>query len=255
MRTYRLVEIYGQCMHMNRWTRPIISIFALVALSSLISGVPAWPGLHTFQQPDGTTFSGHQRGDESGAWFETENGYIVKQSTSDGWYDYVQKSASGSNSPASTPQSIDLRIGYADPESIGAMRQSAMRQTDLSSTVSASKSANKDVLELTELPNQFRSAPPFFAPPPTGAHNVIVILVQFNGTVHNSSHTTAYFQNLLFNASNPYSMNSYFREVSYGQLNVTGTVVGWYNSSHSLSFYGADNGSDIDALNGDRKSV
>jgi len=244
-------------MVMNNLPRLVLSLFLLAVLSCPVHAVPAWPGLHTFQQPDGLNFSGYQKGDESGAWLETVDGYVFKHDSSDGWYSYVQKTTDVPISKMSAPKSADLRVGLSDPG-----LASAARAQDLSGTASETKSAlaaSDGVQTMAGPSKQFLGSSlaggPSYALPSNGTHRVVVILVEFNDTVHNSSHTSAYFQNLLFNSSNPLSMNSYYREVSYGKLNVTGIVVGWYASSHSLSFYGADNSSlsypnSIDSLNG-----
>lgn len=46
-------------------------------LGSLLYSAPAFSGKQQFKQPDGTTFSGKQRGDEYLHWIETENDDIL----------------------------------------------------------------------------------------------------------------------------------------------------------------------------------
>jgi len=242
---------------MNNLARLVLTFFLLAVFSCPVHAMPAWPGLHTFSQPDGANFSGYQKGDESGAWFETVDGYVFKHDSSDGWYSYVQKTADSPISKMSALKSADLRVGFSDPGLAG-----AARAQDLSVAASETKSelggqvphAVAAGLSKQSLAVSLAGGPSY-ALPSNGTHRVVVILVEFNDTVHDPLHTSAYFQNLLFNSSNAFSMNSYYREVSYGKLNVTGIVAGWYASSRPLSFYGADNTSlsypnSIDSLNG-----
>lgn len=42
-------------------------------------------------------------------------------------------------------------------------------------------------------------------------------------------HTAAFFDDILFNESNPESMASFYKEVSYGQIRITGKTFGWFN--------------------------
>ena len=238
----------------NAWYKIFISALVFVFLSNVIFGVPAWPGVHTLHQPDGTTFNSYQRGDEFGAWFETEDAYIIKQSESDNWWNFVLKSSNDSDSSAPS-SNVDLRVGYANPTSVGAIKRKDFLTTPqvsrIKNVIQEELPESKEISYISYTPQNMPSSEfsPEYAPPPTGTHSVLVILVEFTDMTHDPAHTPAYYQNLLFNASNPNSMNSYYREVSYGKLNLTGTVVGWYRSSHSLSYYGAD-GSGTDNLNG-----
>jgi M6 family metalloprotease-like protein len=81
-----------------------------------------------------------------------------------------------------------------------------------------------------------------------GIQNIIVILVEFKNLAHNPAHDIPYFENLIFSSSNPHSMYNYYKEISYGQIIISGTVTGWYRSDQNLEYYGAD-GSKTDNLN------
>ncbi|MHA1891340.1 MAG: M6 family metalloprotease domain-containing protein [Promethearchaeota archaeon] len=87
----------------------------------------------------------------------------------------------------------------------------------------------------------------------TGNKSLVVILLEFNDKSPDSSHTQSYYNNLLFNESNPGSLTSYFKENSYGRLNISGIVTPWVKSSHDLSYYGEDSGDfpNIDDANTD----
>ncbi|UCE13170.1 MAG: M6 family metalloprotease domain-containing protein, partial [Candidatus Heimdallarchaeota archaeon] len=87
------------------------------------------------------------------------------------------------------------------------------------------------------------------SPPPgkkhivtTGTIKIAVLLICFTDVGYSSVHTPAYYSNLLFDHNNPKSMASYYWENSYGQLNITGEIIGgkWYRSSHTSRHYGED---------------
>jgi len=69
----------------------------------------------------------------------------------------------------------------------------------------------------------------------SGTNNCVVILIEFSDVAFKKDKQE--FENLLFSTS-AYSMNSYFKDVSYDVLNVTGTVFGWYTAAHNRSYYG-----------------
>jgi M6 family metalloprotease-like protein len=66
-----------------------------------------------------------------------------------------------------------------------------------------------------------------------GPQQVLVILVDFQDIRHIKS--AQEIQNLAIN-----QLNTYYSEVSYGKLTITGQAYGWYTVSHSMGFYGHD---------------
>ena len=73
-----------------------------------------------------------------------------------------------------------------------------------------------------------------------GIQEVVVILMEFQDVTHDPAYDSEYFDNLIFSESNPNSMYSYYNEVSYGQVFISGTVTRWYCSSHNMAYYGTD---------------
>lgn len=72
-------------------------------------------------------------------------------------------------------------------------------------------------------------------PKAVGTMNCLVLLVDF---VDNPGTTPpAHYEKLLFDPTNPGSMNTFYKEMSYGKLNVTGKVVGWIRAPKPYSFY------------------
>lgn len=72
---------------------------------------------------------------------------------------------------------------------------------------------------------------------PTGMQtlNCLVLLVDFSD--HKGTTSAAHYEKLLFDHTNPNSMASFYRDLSYGQLNVTGTVVPWIRASKPYGYY------------------
>ncbi len=66
----------------------------------------------------------------------------------------------------------------------------------------------------------------------------LVIMVQFTDKQFDVAHNKSYYNKLLFGSGN--SMKSYYTEQSYGQFNVTGTVLGPYTSTHPVGYYATD---------------
>ena len=73
------------------------------------------------------------------------------------------------------------------------------------------------------------------APKPVGTMNCLVLLVDFADNP--GSTPPAHYEKLLFDPAHPGSMNSFYREMSYGKLNVTGRVSAWLRMPKPYSFY------------------
>ncbi len=98
------------------------------------------------------------------------------------------------------------------------------------------------------IPKRTEAPAPALSGPAIGIHETVIILIEFQDVTHNPAHDKAYFDDLLLSASNPNSMYNYYHEASYGQMFISGTIAGWYLSSHNMSYYGAD-GDETDNLN------
>ncbi|MCD6383055.1 MAG: M6 family metalloprotease domain-containing protein [Thermoplasmata archaeon] len=78
--------------------------------------------------------------------------------------------------------------------------------------------------------------------PVRGTLKVLVIAIEFSDLNHTASLST--FEGRIS------GMNSYYQEVSYGNVSITGDVAPkWYRSSHTLAYYGADSGGGTDNAN------
>ena len=87
-------------------------------------------------------------------------------------------------------------------------------------------------------------------PRATGTAKVVIVPVQFKDVHASASNSVgALFNKSLSEAPADRSLNDYYKEASLGKLNLTGEVSPWVNSSHNMSYYGAD-GQNIDDFYG-----
>jgi M6 family metalloprotease-like protein len=224
-----------------------ISIFLIAILvfaAGTANAVPANPAPFDLVQPNGFGFAAQQTGDERAVWIETIDGYTLIQNEN-GWWTYARDPLTASSEVASefTLFSTGYRVGDVDPHQVGIPKH--LRLADVSSKVDSPSSK----LATSVMPTSvtFKSLPspvPYYSSV-TGTRNVLVILINFMDTVPDSSHTSSYYDDLVFNQSTTAnSMYKYYREVSYNTLNITGVVnPTWCQSTHNLSYYGADSSS------------
>jgi immune inhibitor A len=75
--------------------------------------------------------------------------------------------------------------------------------------------------------------------------NCLVLLVDFSDNQGNTP--PRHFEKLLFDQSNPNSMTSFYKELSYGRLTVTGTVTPWMRATNPYTYYtNGENGTSND---------
>jgi hypothetical protein len=66
------------------------TILIAIFLLSQLNAAPAYPGKRQFQQPDGTTFTARQRGDEFLHWYETDEGEILLYNKKEKRFEYAE---------------------------------------------------------------------------------------------------------------------------------------------------------------------
>ncbi len=79
-----------------------------------------------------------------------------------------------------------------------------------------------------------------------GEQKVIVILIDFKDVKY--SRDKKFFEDLIFSRTNPWSLYSYYKQASDGNMEISGTVLGWYSSSQNMVYYGKD-GDGLDNAN------
>ncbi len=77
----------------------------------------------------------------------------------------------------------------------------------------------------------------------TGSLPLVTILCRFADATDVTPHPVSYYEGLI--GSSPRNLDHYWREVSYGNINLAGSVVvGWYNLPRSRSYYVYDRDGD-----------
>lgn len=202
-----------------------IVLGALALLMQVLQAVPANPRFFEAKQSDGTTAQIRLRGDEFLHWHEDNEGYsVVQDASSRDWY-YATLSADGS---ALVPSSTRVgAVTRAHPSVKHLLPSPAVQNAK------AAKAAR--MLAQTERASSLQT---------TGTVKQLVILVQFQDL--KLTKTKAQFE-ALFNQigytgeGNRGSVRDFYREVSYGKLDVQSVVVGPVTLSHPAAYYGANN--------------
>jgi immune inhibitor A len=194
-----------------------ILLSILLSLIGIAGCVPASPYPVKFTQPDNSTFFGYVRGDERASYVET-SGYVIERDE-DKWWKYVTNDSQGNLVVT------DYKVGVDNPYGSGVNNKTTLQDVLNISLLNES--------ELMQFPTQRIT-------PSVGNAECVVILIRFSDVAPQGAHTSSYFNNLLFNSANSSSMNRYYTEVSYGNLNVNGVVSKWYQSSKTMKYYGQD---------------
>ncbi len=174
----------------------------------------------TDKQPDGTVLNLYASGDEFYNWVHDKEGYTIMLNDK-GWYVYAMQKGSditqssaivGKDNPAAS--GIKPLVNKS-PEEIGRIRRSGYQRTNSNGIGNA---------------------------PHTGAINNIVIFIRFSDQTEYTHPISTYSS--MFNGSTGNTMQAYFNEASYNQLNVTstfypipGTIVVSWQDSHPRNYY------------------
>lgn len=207
----------------------VIFLFVfLIVFNHFAFGVAAYPYPVEITQPDGTKITIIQKGDELVKWAQTVDGYSIMRN-SKGIYEYVK---------------LDEKNDMV-PSGIAARNVSERSATDIQFLMSSKKGITYSASQLGMMKSiaimQKNSSEKAF--PTTGARKLICILIGFTDKAFTK--TKADFENL-FNqigytadgASG--SVYDYYKENSYGQLDLTVTVAGPFTAAHNMAYYGAN---------------
>jgi M6 family metalloprotease-like protein len=67
--------------------------------------------------------------------------------------------------------------------------------------------------------------------------SVLVVLMEFEDDLHYPLHTVQHYIDLFFSGE-PYSIRQYYRNTSYGTVDLTGDILGWFQAEENLAYYG-----------------
>lgn len=201
----------------------LLGAFALSIFCPGIDAVSAYPKLVRFQCPDGTFVNLQLKGDEFCKWAVTEDGYTLLRDKEGDWC-------------------------YAAKDSIGKVRASvwklsAKRSEKLSAFLHRIPKGLKiqqdfENLKSRKAPHARKSAVPVI-----GERKTLVILMQFPDLElkHSWNEINALFNQAGYREDGAEgSVKDFFRENSYGRLDLNCDIVGPFTSSQKMAYYGGN---------------
>lgn len=210
----------------------LLAICALLHVAMLGYATIAYPGLVEFKQPNGNIVKVTMRGSETLKWAETEDGYTLMYD-SIGNLVYAELDAMGDLVPSSViatdkdsrPAEVEMRL-MATPKRLAySQRQMAMaEQVQLARSRQMVQMASSGA-------------------PAVGTRKMLLILVDFPD--YPFQKTKADFE-LLMNQLNYTddgrygSVRDFYRENSFGQLDLIHDVVGVYRLQYERAYYGGN---------------
>ena len=218
-----------------------VNLFLLLFCVTLVQAVPAYPGLLTKTQPDGTTISYYLRGDESFSINISEDGYLITLN-SNGIFEYAKINEQSQIVPVGIKvSSIENRTAKENRYLKNALLVSDLEFDLKQLAISARANTQKRAQALA-------AEKPVKRYPLSGTPKSIVILVNFADLSFSSSTAQADYTALLNEKG--YAKNGgtgsakdFFLSSSNEVFNPNFVVVGPYTLPKEMSYYGKDYGS------------
>ncbi|MBO5729132.1 MAG: M6 family metalloprotease domain-containing protein [Paludibacteraceae bacterium] len=218
----------------------VLGLIALLVSCAFALAVPAYPGLITTTQPDGSTISFYLRGDENFSFKMTEDGYLIALNA-DGVFEYAELDANNSIVPLGVKASDISKRDWKENRFLKKLDKVSDFQSRLNNIVS-------DKIQQKRQRDMNRALAKY---PTEGSPKSLVILVNFQDLKFVSETPLADFNDML--NQDGYSKNQatssareYFRASSFGQFDPEFVVVGPYDLPNDVSYYGANKGSNND---------
>jgi M6 family metalloprotease-like protein len=208
----------------------------LLLFPVIVFAVPAYPGLVKIKQPNGEEISVYLRGDEKVRWMESPDGYSLLYDK-DKRIVFAATDETGNMVPSSIVfQNSELRSSAIDKQ-----------LADIPKNLRYSASQVSTLKKIWNFTNHSIENASLRAT--TGQVHAICALVQFPDK--SLTKTNAEFDHLLnqagYNTDGARgSVRDFYYENSYGQLDLIITVAGPYTAPHNLSYYGDNDGNNID---------
>ncbi|GHT15137.1 hypothetical protein FACS189426_22430 [Bacteroidia bacterium] len=201
-----------------------VGLFLLLASS--LEAAPAFPLLIKLQQPNGEEISLYMKGDEKVHWMESEDGYSLLYDKNK-YIVYATTDEAGNMVPSNTiAKNISLR--------------SASSEAELKKIQKKLRYSSAQIKARNEVWNMLKTEQPGLRSSVGTAH-AICALIEFPDKPMGK--TQEDFEKLMnqagYNASGAEgSVKDFYRENSYGQLDLVVTVVGPYTASKNWAYYG-----------------
>ena len=223
----------------------LITLLALVILSSLLMAVPARPGFRMFTQPDGSKVALELKGDEHFHFARTEDNHSVIKDA-EGWWTYAQK-IDGLLLPTffivgkdecPFPKGLRPDANAVADLPVNKYRQINWGKLDIDIY---SKGAREDKKVLVVL-GAFDDSTYFGTDRPANWDTQKWTVAAGFKSAHPDSggiaHDSIYWDWVFFDSNNPGSFKTYFAEVSFGKWICSGNVIGPVSSGNTYGSYG-----------------
>ncbi|MDR0506736.1 MAG: M6 family metalloprotease domain-containing protein, partial [Dysgonamonadaceae bacterium] len=204
-----------------------LSLFFLVgivcALTNNAWAVPAVPWPVEKVQPDGTKITVLLKGDEKVNWMESLDGYTLMYDSKK-YVVYAEQDKNGNLAPSS------IRFGkITSPDLLKTIKKG----------LSYSASQKQTLEQIWKVADEPQKAPV------TGERKALCVLMGFQDkpfSKQKSEFETLFNQVGLYNSTTKGSVRDFYRENSYGQLDLVVTVAGPYTTDNNMSSYVSNNG-------------
>jgi len=224
-------------------TMLLITSFCIQAQSGKSRGVPAYPFVQKFEQPDGSIIKLKMRGDAVFSWYETEDGSKVLR-TMDKWFTYATLDDKGYMIASNNKIGLKLDVG-AKAESSKKMffnRNQIAEFEDSYFKVNSNRQTN--YIQRTR--GSQKASANF---PTLGKKRSLMILAEFSNVEHVIS--ASKFHDIMnkVNYNGTGSFRDYYLENSYGKFDVTTDIISstdggvdyvWLTLPHTDAYYGSN---------------
>lgn len=207
--------------------KKIIAMFSLALAASTTFAVPAKQAKKTLTLADGTQVVATQMGDEYMNWWQADNGMrYVESQDKEGVYEAAN---------------MDVMAAHAQMRRTNIGEKRAKRLNSVVKPVNMSFSSGQQRVQIGDEHITY-----------TGKKKGIIILVQFPNQKFETGHDKAYYKmvanekGLTHEDGYVGSVTDYFLSQSNGQFELDFDIAGPYTLSHTSSYYGKNDGANID---------
>ncbi|MDD2923808.1 M6 family metalloprotease domain-containing protein [Rhodoferax sp.] len=181
---------------------------------------PANPFPYLIKQPDGTSFTAVQRGDEFQGWTETEDGFSITKNHRTGFFEYLTEDPQGNGTPSGIAVSPNGKIAIQQlngKKSIRPIRNVELEQYS-NGFLNNVRIFNKTAV-LGESTSSLEKVTGIWAPTPvTGSKKILTILVNFSN-IGLSSNASTYWYNAIHGTGA--SVAQYYKDNSFNNISIT----------------------------------
>ena len=207
--------------------KKIIAMLSLALATSTTFAVPAKQAKKTLTLADGTQVVATQMGDEYMNWWQADNGMrYVESQDKEGVYEAAN---------------MDVMAAHAQMRRTNIGEKRAKRLNSVVKPVNMSFSSGQQRVQIGDEHITY-----------TGKKKGIIILVQFPNQKFETGHDNAYYKmvanekGLTHEDGYVGSVTDYFLSQSNGQFELDFDIAGPYTLSHTSSYYGKNDGANID---------